>query len=80
MVDELKLQGSPTKLTVHGIIFHPVVETEIVELQLTPLHAVNSCRPFTVKPYVRKDLNVGTDVIDVDALKNAYPHLDPMPL
>ena len=80
LADQLQLKGSPTKLTVHGINSHEVVNTEIVELKLTPVHSVNSCPPFSVKPYVRKNLNVGTDVIDVDVLKTRYPHLDPIPL
>ena len=80
LVDEMKLKGYPTRLSVHGINSHEVVDTEIVEIKLTPVHSVNSCPPFIVKPCVRKNLNVGTDVIDVDALKIRYPHLDPIPL
>ena len=33
-----------------------------------------------VKPYVRRDLNVGTEVNDVTPLKVLYPQLEPIPL
>ena len=73
-------RSTATETALQRINSHQVVDTEIVELQLTPVHTISSCPPFTVKSYVRKDLNVGTDAIDVDGLKNSYPHLDPMPL
>ena len=31
-------------------------------------------------PYVKEELNVGTEVIDVESLKVLYPHLEPIPL
>ena len=34
--------------------------------------------PFAIKPYVRENLSVGTDTIDVDYLKTKYPHLEPI--
>ena len=51
---KLKVHGGPTKLTVHGINSHQVVETETVELKLTPVHSSGSCSSFAIKPYVRK--------------------------
>ena len=66
LADRLKVQGVPTKLTVHGINSHQVISTEIVELKLTPVHSGGSCSPFTIKTYVRENLNVGTDTIDVN--------------
>ena len=80
LAKRLKVQGSPTNLTVHGINSHQTIETQIVELKLSPVHSGGSCSEFVVKPYVRKELNVGTDTIDVDLLKVQYPHLDPIPL
>ena len=52
----------------------------MVELKLTPVHSGGSCSSFAIKPYVRDDLHVGTDVIDVESLKTVYPHLEPIPL
>ena len=74
------LKGLPTKLKVHGINSQQVIDTEIVELKLTPVHSGGSCYAFSVKPYVRKTLHVGNDVIDVDYLKTIYPHLEPIAL
>ena len=53
LANRLKVQGVPTKLTVHGINSHQVISTEMVELKLTPVHSGGSCSPFTIKPYVR---------------------------
>ena len=80
LANRLKVQGVPTKLTVHGINSHQVISTEMVELKLTPVHSGGSCSPFTIKPYVRENLNVGTDTIDVNYLKTKYPHLEPISL
>ena len=80
LADKLNAKGTPTKLTVHGINCHQVVNTQMVELKLTPVHSGGSCSSFTIKPYVRDDLQVGTDVIDVESLKTMYPHLEPIPL
>ena len=52
----------------------------MVELKLTPVHSGGSCSSFTVKPYVRDQLTIGNDVIDVDELKTRYPHLEPIAL
>ena len=69
LATKLNVKGLPTKLTVHGISSQQVVDTQIVELKLTPVHSGGSCSTFDVKPYVRKNLHVGNDVIDVDQLK-----------
>ena len=47
---------------------------------MTPVHSGGSCSTFDVKPYVRKNLHVGNDVIDVDQLKQQFPHLEPVAL
>ena len=73
LATKLILKGLPTKLPVHGINSQQVVDTEIVELKMTPVHSGGSCSAFSVKPYVRKTLHVGNDVIDVDYLKTIYP-------
>ena len=80
LAKKLNVQGTPTKLTVHGINSHQVIDTQAVELKLTPVHSGGSCSTFVVKPFVRKDLNIGTDFVNVDSLKVQYPHLEPIPL
>ena len=80
LAHKLRVKGSATKLTVHGINSQQVVDTETVELKLTPVHSGGSCSTFPVTPYVRDDLKVGNDVMDVDNLKTIYPHLEPIPL
>ena len=71
---KLNVKGLPTKLTVHGIKSQQTADTQFVELKLTPVHSGGFGSPFDVKPYVRKNLNNGNDVIDVDRLKQQYPH------
>ena len=51
---------------------------QIVDLKRTPVHAGGSCPAFVVKPYVRKDLNVGTEVFDVESSEVQYSHLEPI--
>ena len=80
LAHKLRVKGSATKLTVHGINSQQVADTETVELKLTPVHSGGSCSTFPVTPYVREDLKVGNDVIDVDNLKKIYPLLEPIPL
>ena len=80
LAKKLNVNGKPTQLTVHGINSNQVVDTQMAELKLTPVHSGGSCSPFVVKPYVREDLSVGTDFIDVDFLKTKYPHLEPIAL
>ena len=80
LADKLQVKGSATKLTVHGINSQQLIDTETVELKLTPVHSGGSCSAFPVTPYVRDDLKVGNDIIDVDKLKTTYPHLQPIPL
>ena len=80
LADKLNAKGLPTKLTVLAINCHQVVNTQMVELKLTPVHSGGSCSSFAIKQYVRVDLQVGTDVIDVESLKTMYPHLEPIPL
>ena len=58
-----------------AVYSNQVVDTQLVELELTPVHSGGSCSPFVVKPYVREDLKVGIDTIDVELLKTKYPHL-----
>ena len=40
-------------------------DAQMVELKLTPVHSGGSCPSFVVRPYVREELNVGTEIIDL---------------
>ena len=80
LAHKLRVEGSATKLTVHGINSQQVVDTETVEVKLMPVHSSGSCSTFHVTPYVRDDLKVRNDIIDVDNSKKIYPHLEPIPL
>ena len=80
LVAKLQVKGSATKLTVHGINSKQLIDTERVELKLTPVHSGGSCKTFPVTPYVRGVLKVGNDIIDADKLKTTYPNLEPIPL
>ena len=80
LANKLDVRDTPTKLTVRGINSNKVVDTQMVELKLTPVHSGGSCSSFTVKPYVRDQLTIGNDVIDVDDLKSRYAHLEPIAL
>ena len=80
LAKRLRVTGKPTQLTFHGINSNQVVDTQMVELKLTPVHSGGPCSPFAVKPYVRKDLSVGTDFISVEMLKTKYPHLEQIAL
>ena len=50
LADKLQVKGSPTKLTVHGINLQQLIDTETVELKLTPVHSGGTCSSFPVKP------------------------------
>ena len=78
--DKLQAQGSATKLIVHGINYQQLIDTETVELKLTPVHSCGSCTIFPVTPHVRDDLKVGNDIIDVDKLKTTHTHFERIPL
>ena len=78
LATKLNVKGVPTKLIVHRINSQHVFDTQSDELKLTPVLSGGSCSIFDVKPYVRKNLHVGSDVIDVDYLKKQYPHLEPV--
>ena len=80
LAQNLDVLGTPNKLTVHGINSNKVVDTQIVELNLTPVHSGGSCSFFTVKHYVRDQLTIENDASDVDDFKTRYPHLEPIAL
>ena len=66
LADWLGLQVTALKLTVKGINTKEVIDTKVVQLTVTT-HKDQDFEAFTVRPYVRKTLNVGSDIIDVHA-------------
>ena len=68
------LQGTALKLTVKGINTEELIDTKVVQLTVTP-HKDHDFEAFTVRPYVRETLNVGSDSIDVKSMQETYPHL-----
>ena len=73
----LKLKGNPIKVTVNGINAQETVDTETIELKVSSLSGQDN-EVYTLKPYVKQRINVGSDVIDVPALQRRYPHLAPL--
>ena len=80
LATKLKVEGKLQKLTVNGINSQEVTDTQSVERKLTPVNPSGSCSTFDVAPFVRKNINVGSEVIDVDHLKAQCPHLEPVAL
>ena len=67
-------KSNALKLTVKGINKEELIETKVVQLTVTP-HKDQDFEAFTVRPYVRETLNVGSDIIDVKSKQETYPHL-----
>ena len=74
LANRLGLHGTALKLTVKGINTEEVVDTKLVELIVTPRDN-QAFEPFKESPYVKKDLNICADVINIKALQETYPHL-----
>ena len=72
----LKLEGRPICLTVNSIDSQEVVNTEMVELNLSSLDGLRET--YKLSPYLKDNINVGTDVIDIASLESIYPHLAPL--
>ena len=70
----LGLQGTALKLTVKGINTEELIDTKVVQLTVTP-HRDQDFEPFTVRPYVRETLNVGSDIIDIKSMQETCSHL-----
>ena len=70
----LGLQGTALKLTVKGIKTEELIDTKVVQLAVTP-HKDHDFEAFTVRPYVRETLNVGSVIIEVKSMQEIYPHL-----
>ena len=74
LADRLALHGKALKLTVKGINTEEVVDTTIVEVTVKPREH-RDCEQFTINPFVKESLNVGSDIINEQALQEIYPHL-----
>ena len=70
----LGLQGTALKLTIKGINTEELIDTKVVQLTVTP-HEDQDFEAFTVRPYVRETLKVGSDIIDVKSMQETYTHL-----
>ena len=74
IADRLVLRGKALKLTVKGINTEEVVDTRVVDVTVNPREH-QDFEPFTINPFVKESLNVGSDIINVQALQETYPHL-----
>ena len=74
LADRLGLHGKALKLTVKGINTEEVVDIRIVEVTVKPREH-QDFEQFTINPFVKESLNVGSDIIYVQALQETYPHL-----
>ena len=68
LANRLGLHGTALKLTVKRINTEEVVDTKLVELTVTPRDN-QAFESFKISPYVKEDLNVGADVINIKALQ-----------
>ena len=74
LANRLGFQDTALKLTVKGINTEELIDTQGVQLTVTP-HKDQDFEAFTVRPYVRETLKVGSDIIDVKSMQETYPHL-----
>ena len=74
LADRLGLHGKALKLTVKGINTEEAVDTRVVEVTVKPGEH-QDFEPFTINPFVKERLNAGSDIINVQALQETYPHL-----
>ena len=51
-----------------------LIDTRLIQLTVTP-HKDQDFEAFTVRPYMRETLNVGSDIIDVISMRVTYPNL-----
>ena len=74
LANRLGLHETALKLTVKGINTEEVVDTKVVELIVTPRDN-QAFEQFKATPYLKEDLNVGAEVINIKALQETHPHL-----
>ena len=77
VVSKLQLQGRKASLSVAGIHGLQDVKTEIVPIAVS---AHEKSRPLTtVQFYVRGKLKLGDQIVELQELKDRYPHLRNLP-
>ena len=69
--ERLKLKGKSLKLTVCGINTQQTIDTLVTDVTVKPI-AENTCESFQVSPYIRENLNIGSDIVDVPHLQETY--------
>ena len=72
--ERLKLNGKSLRLTVCGINTQQTIDTLVTDVTVKPI-AENTCESFQVSPYIRENLNIGFDIVDVPYLQEIYPYL-----
>ena len=72
--ERLKPKGKSLKLTVCGINTQQTIDTLVTDVTVKPI-AENTCENFQVSPYIRENLNIGSDIVDVPHLQETYPYL-----
>ena len=68
LADRLGLHGIALNLTVKDINTEEVVDTRVVEVTVKPREQ-QDFEPFTVNPFVKESLHVGSDIINVRPCK-----------
>ena len=76
---KLGLTGKPLRLTVSGINTQEIIDTTQVKIRIASCDKENDFA-LEIAPFVKNDINVGTDTIDVNQLQREYPHLAPLSL
>ena len=74
------MHGKALRLTVKGLNTEEVFDTRFVEVTVKPREH-QDFKPFTIHPFVKESLNVGSDTINLQALQETFPHIavhDPM--
>ena len=66
---KVRIIKDSTTLTVSGRNFKQAIQTQVVGFILTPVQSGDPNATFSIKPYVRKDFNIGTDKINVKKLQ-----------
>ena len=77
LAEMLKLKGTPVQMNVSGISSQESLSTLAVSVKLKPTDPTSD-ECSLVEPFLKEDLHVGSDVIDVACLQDKYPHLQPL--
>ena len=77
MVSTLHLQGRKSSLSVAGFHGSQYVKTEIVPMAVSTYDV--SQRMATVQFFVREKLKLGEQIVNLQGLKDRYPHLRNLP-